>query len=111
MRLLLIVPLSLALVGCNSLGQTSQTTLTQPPTPPAAKPLCPAAVTAKTPAEPLPPHGVSSSALHQALIAISPSSGDAFFQWLAIDHPTWGRGLASRLDQAQADCTKMEKTP
>ena len=110
MRLLLIMPL-LALAGCCTPGGTSSTTLHQPPTPPAAKPLCPAAITAKTEAEPLPPHGVSSAALHQALVAISPATGDAFFQWLAVDHPTWGRLLAGRLDQAQADCAKAEAAP
>lgn len=37
--------------------------------------------------------------------------GDDLFQWMAVDHPVWGRVLANRLDTIKADCTKLEKAP
>ena len=76
--------------------------------PPPPKPLCPVEAVEATPAEPLPPTGVSTSALHSVLTTSFGAAGNALFQWFSVDQPVWGRSLAARLDAIKADCAKQE---
>lgn len=73
-----------------------------------AKPLCPAAAVAPIPAEPLAPSGVSASGLSTWLHQTFGAQGDAFYQWMAVDHPVWGRSLAARAEAVQGACMAAE---
>lgn len=79
--------------------------------PPPPQALCPPEAVEATPAEPLPPKGISTAALHTLLQMSFGDAGDQMFQWFAVDHPTWARSLAGRLDVIKADCAKQESKP
>lgn len=65
-------------------------------------------MSAPLPGEPRAPGGVSVSGLHAYLVATFGANGEAFFQWLAVEHPTWARSLAERLQKAQTECAAAE---
>lgn len=98
----LLIPLAI-LAACASHPTISPSSTVAAPLPP---PSCPAPALAPLTAEPLPPAGISASALHSWLSLMYGTAGEAFFEWLAIDHPTWARELARRLESTQAECKK-----
>lgn len=62
---------------------------------------------AAIPDEPLPPTGISTKALGDALSALGPI-GDDLMRWMAVEHPTWARQLAARMVKVQGYCKKIE---
>jgi hypothetical protein len=63
------------------------------------------------PPEPLPPAGISTSALHAALVAaLGPDLGDQFFMWFTVDEPVWGRTAAKQADTGVGWCKARNAT-
>lgn len=56
-------------------------------------------------AEPIPPEGISSTVVVRALAAaLGEEKALAFWEWLSVDYPGWGRENAGRLDRLRELC-------
>lgn len=51
------------------------------------------------------PDGIDATALLLAVMKIGgEEKGVAFWKWLTVEHPGWGRDLAGRIDGARKRC-------